>query len=101
MLFGDDIDFRANAVQVDLAGFEAMTFMLRRAGAGTGAVNRAVQRAKLMATGGRPMVEQMANHCSAAGVLADRLGLQSDVRAGLEQTYARWDGKGVPADVKG
>ncbi len=34
-LFGDDIDFRAHAVQVDLAGFPAMMFMLRRAGAGT------------------------------------------------------------------
>ncbi len=100
-LFGDDIDFRAHALQVDLAGLEAMTFMLRRAGAGTGATNRAVQAARLIATGGRSMVEQMANHCSAAGVLADRLGLQADVRSGLEQTYARWDGKGVPADVKG
>src|SRR5262249_6741875 len=52
-------------------------------------------------TGGRALMEQMANHCSAAGVLSDRLGLDIDVRAGLEQTYARWDGKGVPADLQG
>ena len=42
---------------------------------------------RLMATGGRGMIEQMANHCSAAGVLADRLGLGADGpgrnRAGL------------------
>ena len=51
-LFGDDIDFRAHAVEVDLAGFPAMVFMLRRAGSGTSAFNRARQAAALMATGG-------------------------------------------------
>ncbi len=96
MLFGDDIDFRAHAVEVDLAGFPAMVFMLRRAGYGTSAFNRARQAAALMASGGRGMIEQMANHCSAAGALADRLGLGGEVRAGIEQAYARWDGQGVP-----
>jgi hypothetical protein len=41
-----------------------------------------------MASGGRAVVEQMANHCSAAGELADRLSLSADVRAGIEQSYA-------------
>ena len=66
-LFGNDIDFRAHTHEVDLAGFPAMVFMLRRAGSGTSAFNRARQAATLMATGGRSVVEQMANHCSAAG----------------------------------
>jgi HD-GYP domain-containing protein (c-di-GMP phosphodiesterase class II) len=100
-LFGDDIEFRAGAVEVDLAGFPAMMFMLRRAGSGTSAINRVRQAAQIMATGGRPVVEQMANHCSAAGELADRLGLRAGVRAGIEQSYARWDGKGVPGDLAG
>jgi len=100
-LFGDDIDFRAHAVEIDLAGFPAMMFMLRRAGAGRPVINRVRQAAQLMATGGRRVVEQMANHCSAAGQLADRLGLRADVRAGIEQSYARWDGKGVPGDLAG
>ncbi len=100
-LFGDDIDFRAHAVEIDLAGFPAMMFMLRRAGSGTSATNRVRQAARLMATGGRQVVEQMANHCSAAGELADRLGLRAEVRAGIEQSYARWDGQGVPSDLSG
>jgi HD-GYP domain-containing protein (c-di-GMP phosphodiesterase class II) len=98
-VFGDDIDFRSHASEVDLAGFSAMIFMLRRAGAGTSAFNRARQAAGLMASGGRGVVEQMANHCSAAGVFAERLGLSADVRAGIEQSYARWDGKGVPGGL--
>jgi HD-GYP domain-containing protein (c-di-GMP phosphodiesterase class II) len=100
-LFGDDIDFRHNAVEVDLAGFPAMMFMLRRAGSGTGAFNRARQAASLIASGGRRVVEQMAEHCSAAGALATRLGLTDDVRAGVEQAYARWDGRGFPDDLAG
>src|SRR5579872_6606163 len=63
-VFGDDIEFRAHAVEVDLAGFPAMVFMLRRAGHGSSAFNRARQAATFMATGGRAVVEQMANHCS-------------------------------------
>ncbi len=100
-LFGDDIDFRAHALEVDLAGFPAMVFMLRRAGSGGSPFNRARQASAFMATSGRSVVEQMANHCSAAGALADRLGLGADVRAGIEQAYARWDGKGVPSDLEG
>ena len=100
-VFGDDIDFRAHAVQVDLAGFPAMLFMLRRAGSGRSAFNRALEAASFMATGGRAVVEQMASHCSAAGALADRLGLGADVRTGIEQAYARWDGRGVPDTLSG
>ncbi len=101
LLFGDDIDFRAHAIETDLAGFPAMVFMLRRAGYGTSAFNRARQAAALMASGGRQVVQQMADHCSAAGALATRLGLSEDVQAGIEQAYARWDGRGFPDDLSG
>jgi HD-GYP domain-containing protein (c-di-GMP phosphodiesterase class II) len=100
-VFGDDIDFRARALELDLAGFPAMVFMLRRAGSGTSVFNRARQSVGFMATGGRGVIEQMANHCSAAGELADRLGLGAEARAGIEQSYARWDGRGVPGDLAG
>ncbi len=100
-VFGDDIDFRAGAVEIDLVGFPAMVFMLRRAGSGTAAFNRARQAVAIMATRGRAVVEQMANHCSAAGELAERLGLSAGVRAGIEQSYARWDGQGVPSNLAG
>ncbi len=78
-----------------------MMFMLRRAGHGTSAFNRARQAAAFMASGGRQVVQQMADHCSAAGALATRLGLSDDVQAGIEQAYARWDGRGFPDDLSG
>jgi HD-GYP domain-containing protein (c-di-GMP phosphodiesterase class II) len=101
LLFGDDIDFRAHAIEVDLARFPAMMFMLRRAGHGTSAFNRARQAAVVMAGNGRRVVQQMADHCTAAGALATRLGLGEDVRAGIEQAYARWDGQGFPNELSG
>ena len=101
LLFGDDIDFRAHAIETDLAGFPAMVFMLRRAGYGTSTFNRARQAVAVMSGGGRQVVQQMADHCSAAGALAIRLGLSEDVQAGIEQAYARWDGRGFPGDLAG
>jgi HD-GYP domain-containing protein (c-di-GMP phosphodiesterase class II) len=100
-MFGDDIAFRAGAVEVDLAGFPAMVFMMRRAGHGTSTLNRMRQRAKIAATQGRGMLELMAAHCGAAGELADRIGLGTAVRDGIQQSYARWDGQGVPQDLSG
>ncbi len=100
-LFGDDIDFRARVHDVDLAGFPALAFMLRRAGSGGSVLHRAHRAATIMAGGGKGVIEQMANHCAAAGVLAHRLGLGDDVRTGIEQTYARWDGRGAPATISG
>lgn len=100
-LFGDDITFRAGVLEVDLAGLPAMSYMLRQAGAGTSVANRTRRALGLIATGGRGVVEQMANHCSAAGELANRLGLGAAVRDGVQQSYARWDGRGVPSHLAG
>ena len=72
MLFGDDIDFRAGTYGVDLASFSGMVYMVRHAGQGTSVANRVRRATQFMATRGSGVVEQMANHCSAAGLLADR-----------------------------
>lgn len=100
-LFGDDIDFRRGVSELDMAGTTAMAYMLRRAGAGSSPLHRASRAATLMATGAKGVVAQMADHCAAAGRLASNVGLSDQTRAGVEQTYARWDGKGVPAGLKG
>lgn len=100
-IFGDDIEFRSRAVQVDLGGLGGRMFMLRQAGAGMSTLHRARQIVGLMATNGRSVIQQMADHCAAAGVLAERLGLTEDVCVGVQQSYARWDGKGVPSELFG
>lgn len=98
-IFGDDIAFRSDFAMIDRAGLPAMAFVLRRAGADGRVLQRVRLAAGIMATAGRGVAEQMANHCAAVGELAARLGLSSDVKAGLEQSYARWDGRGVPSHL--
>ncbi len=99
--FGDDVDFRAAASTVDLAGLPAMTFMLRRAGADRSGLARVRTVAGFMASGRNSVMQQMSDHCAAAGHLAERLGLGPAVSAGVAQAYARWDGKGVPHTIMG
>ncbi|HEX4902437.1 MAG TPA: HD domain-containing phosphohydrolase [Acidimicrobiales bacterium] len=101
MLFGDDIDFRAGTYGVDLGTFSGMGYMIRSAGRGSALPTKLLRKGQFVATGGRGVVEQMANHCSAAGLLAERLKLTPDVRQGVELSYARWDGKGVPGEMSG
>ncbi|MGH9126993.1 MAG: HD domain-containing phosphohydrolase [Acidimicrobiales bacterium] len=101
LVFGDDIEFRARAEAVDRRGFSALRLMLSQAGAGTSPVNRVRQAAHIMVTQGKEVIEQMANHCAAGGELANRLGLGDEVQAGVQQSYARWDGQGVPAGLAG
>ncbi|MGH2730238.1 MAG: HD-GYP domain-containing protein, partial [Actinomycetota bacterium] len=99
--FGDDIAFRADTYDIDLAGLPAFAFMLRHAGAGGSPLRRAGRSAALIATGGRSIGASMMAHCQVTGAIADRLGLGPEVRIPLQHNFARWDGKGLPAGLKG
>ncbi len=101
LVFGDDIEFRSGTYDVDLGARDGMRYSLGRAGSGSSGLDRWRRKFQLMVTNGREIAKQMANHCSAAGLLADELGLAPEVRAGIEQSYARWDGKGVPGGLHG
>ena len=65
----------------------------------------AAERAKLGVTflgeGRRAAEAMLQNHWLAADGLAARLGLPQQVRDSVEQTFERWDGKGVPRGAKG
>lgn len=95
-VFGDDIDFRSRVPEVDLVGFPAMVFMLRRTAGSGGPVTRLRRLSRFMATNGRDVLAQMADHCAAAGQLGERLGLDDDACTSIEQSYARYDGRGYP-----
>jgi HD-GYP domain-containing protein (c-di-GMP phosphodiesterase class II) len=64
-------------------------------------LRRARLAAGLVVTGGRVVEETLAAHCQVSGQLAARLGLSAEVGGYLGQTFARWDGRGVPASVAG
>jgi HD-GYP domain-containing protein (c-di-GMP phosphodiesterase class II) len=99
--FGDEIAFRADAHQIDLAGLPLMSFMLRRVGDGRPPLRRAQMAATLVATGGRGAAEAMTAHCQVAAAIARRLGLGDDVQQPLLHVFSRWDGKGLPKGTSG
>jgi HD-GYP domain-containing protein (c-di-GMP phosphodiesterase class II) len=99
--FGDEIEFRAAAHEVDLAGLPMIGFLLGRVGTGQPPLRRARMAAELVATRGRAAAEAMTAHCQVASQIARRLGLGPEVQDPLAHVFARWDGKGIPSGTGG
>ena len=100
-LFGDDIAFRADSYDVDLAGLPALGFFVSHAGAGGSFAQRLRASASLVATGGGRVARGIQGHCLTTSTLSDQLGLDARVSAALRQFFARWDGRGVPSNASG
>ena len=101
-LFGDDIDYRREAQLIDKTGWPLVAFVTRRAGgAGASLLTRARVAAACLAEGRAGMARLVRAHCETTGDLAARFGLGPRVREALRQTYERWDGKGLPAGLRG
>jgi HD-GYP domain-containing protein (c-di-GMP phosphodiesterase class II) len=99
--FGDDIAFRADSYEVDLAGLPMLGFMLRHVGAGAPTLHRLRLATSLVATRGQAVQRGLMSHCISTASLAAQLGLGRDVQEPLKEMFARWDGKGVPPDLSG
>jgi HD-GYP domain-containing protein (c-di-GMP phosphodiesterase class II) len=98
-VFGDDIAYRGDSYQVDLAGLPMLGFMLRHVGAGSPALHRVRLAASLVVSGGKAVERALMSHCLTTSNMAERLGLGPKVCEPLQQVFARWDGRGVPGDV--
>jgi HD-GYP domain-containing protein (c-di-GMP phosphodiesterase class II) len=99
--FGDDTALKSDFRRVDFAApVAAPLFMLRHLGAGRPAVERARLGVAFLGDGRRAAEAMLENHWLAADELAARLGLSQRVRDSVEQTFERWDGKGVPKGAR-
>src|SRR3954468_14159068 len=96
--FGDDLALKADTRYVDMGDLWARVLVASRVGAGRGLLERARLGVRFAGEGLRPK-EAIENHWRATNELAAALGLPAEVRDGLYQTFERWDGKGVPAEV--
>jgi HD-GYP domain-containing protein (c-di-GMP phosphodiesterase class II) len=101
LLLGDDITARARSYDVDLAGLSGLRYLLGLVATHGPPLRRARTAAALVVTGGAALRTLMATHCQVTGGLAARLGLDAEVSTLLGQTFARWDGRGVPGGVAG
>ncbi len=100
--FGDDTVLKADFRRVNFgAPGAAPLFMLRHLGAGRPMAERVRLGVAFLGEGRRAAEAMLENHWLAADGLAERLGLAQRIRDSVEQTFERWDGKGVPKGIKG
>ncbi len=100
-MFGDDIVFRADSFEVDLAGLSGMGFFVGHAGRGGSWSHRARIAGSIVASGGRRVEQGITSHCLSTSMMAEQLGLGSAVAMALRQFFSRWDGRGVPPGLDG
>jgi HD-GYP domain-containing protein (c-di-GMP phosphodiesterase class II)/DNA-binding CsgD family transcriptional regulator len=98
--FGDDLALKADTRHADMSSMPAKVTVLSHLGAGRSLLQRARLGIKFVGDGLRPG-EAIENHCLATNQLAAALGLAPEVRECLAQTFERWDGKGVPSELRG
>lgn len=100
-LFGDDIALRSGFHGSGPSTLAQLRYFLGRAGSDRQPLARARLRADLLRTGMSAVEQSLHAHCHVSGRLGDRVGLGPAVSAALAQTFARWDGKGLPRGLGG
>ena len=100
-VFGDDIEFRKAVVDVSPTTFDLMRFIIGRAGGGRGALTRARIKADLLFTRMSAVERSFLAHCAVSAQLTNRLGLGELVETCLYQTFAQYNGKGLPRNLGG
>ena len=100
-LFGDDIAFRSGMYHVGPSQFAVMFYALGRAGSGRSALARAGTAAGIVGGAGHSVESIFVGHCAVTTAVSRRFGLDAAVTEALPNTFARWDGKGIPRGVGG
>jgi HD-GYP domain-containing protein (c-di-GMP phosphodiesterase class II) len=99
--FGDDIALRRDKYELDFVGAPKQAFALRHVALGSPPLDRIRRGARLVVSGPSAIEQILISHCITTGRMAQELGLGSDVIDPLQQVFARWDAKGVPAGLGG
>jgi hypothetical protein len=98
VVFGDEIELRARALQADSANpAELLRLMVSHVGPGLSGVGR-LRSVLSVVAGGRKAAElNFRTACEVADAFAIRLGLDEPVRAALAANFERWNCRGLPA----
>jgi HD-GYP domain-containing protein (c-di-GMP phosphodiesterase class II) len=100
--FGDDTALKSDFRLTDFATTASKpVFMLRHLGAGRPITERTRLGVAFLGEGRKAAEAMLDNHWTAADELAARLGMAQRVRDSVEQTFERWDGRGVPKGARG
>ena len=100
-LFGDDIAFRSGMYHVGPSQLAQMFYLLGRAGSGRSAPQRMQAGAGIFLSRAKAVEASFLSHTALTTEVSCRVGLDARVGRALSQTFARWDGKGVPRETAG
>ena len=102
MLFGDEIELRAESLRADFSNpVEMLRMMLHHAGPGESLMGRLRARASVVAGGRKAAVSNFQAACEVADAFAIRLGIDERARAAIAASFERWNGRGLPNGLKG
>jgi HD-GYP domain-containing protein (c-di-GMP phosphodiesterase class II) len=99
--FGDDISVRRSAYLVDWSGLPYQRFLLTNIRHGESLLQRLKTISTLYLNARGHISHLIHSHCTSAALLAERIGLASDVQTALRYTFERFDGGGLPAGAAG
>jgi HD-GYP domain-containing protein (c-di-GMP phosphodiesterase class II) len=100
-LFGDDIAYRADTYAVDMTGLSLLRLMVGHVGRELPRWERGIRSIAFVLTARNQVARLIHSHCSSAGVLSDRMGLDPQVGEALAYIFERWDGRGMPNGARG
>jgi HD-GYP domain-containing protein (c-di-GMP phosphodiesterase class II) len=100
--FGDELAARPQMMAAFLGSRRGLvTTAVRVAHRDSSPVARAAAMTRSAAGGVAEFRKWARTHCDVAQLLGARMGLTGDIQFALAHLYERWDGKGMPGDLRG
>jgi len=100
--FGDELAARPQMMPAFLGTRRGLvTAAMRVAHSGSTPLARAAAMTRSAAGGVAEFRRWARTHCDVARLLGARMGLTPEVQVALGHLYERWDGKGMPGDLRG
>ncbi len=100
--FGDELAARPRMLAVAHGSrLELIATAMRTAHQGSAPLARAAMMARAAFGGIAEFRKWAASHCDVARLLGSRMGLSGQVQQALRHLYERWDGNGMPGDLRG
>ena len=92
--FGDDIALKAGKYTNEFTGVRGAVAGIRMIGAGSPALHRFRIGLEFAISGHRDVDRMISHHAKLASLLAEQLGLRTEVVEALGAAYEQWDGRG-------
>jgi HD-GYP domain-containing protein (c-di-GMP phosphodiesterase class II) len=100
--FGDELEARPQMIAAYLGSrLGLVATAMRAAHPGSAPLARAAMMTRSAVGGVAEFRKWAASHCDVARLLGARMGFSEQIQQALRHLYERWDGKGMPGELRG